>query len=82
MDRRRSDRRVPRGSGRAPPLPAQRPGDRLVDAHAAHFNLLMEMARHGDIRPVIAATHPLEDAATAQESLAGREHVGKIVLRP
>ena len=34
------------------------------------------------VRPVIARTFPLEQAANAQEELARREHVGKIVLRP
>ncbi|WP_129838193.1 zinc-binding dehydrogenase [Streptomyces sp. RFCAC02] len=48
----------------------------------AHFGLLMDLARRGGIRPVIAAVHPLEQAARAQEELARRTHVGKIVLRP
>lgn len=48
----------------------------------AHFAALMDMARRGEIRPVIAATHPLESAAAAQEELARRNHVGKILLRP
>jgi NADPH:quinone reductase-like Zn-dependent oxidoreductase len=48
----------------------------------AHFALLMELARRGDVRPVIAATFPLEQAARAQEELARRNHVGKIVLHP
>lgn len=47
-----------------------------------HFGLLMDLARQGDIRPVIAATFPLEQAARAQEELARRGHVGKIVMRP
>ncbi|MFJ8862896.1 zinc-binding dehydrogenase [Streptomyces sp. NPDC102451] len=48
----------------------------------AHFALLMDLARQGRIRPVIAATFPLDQAAEAQEELALRGHVGKIVMRP
>ncbi|MET8114742.1 zinc-binding dehydrogenase [Streptomyces prasinus] len=48
----------------------------------AHFGLLMDLARQGGIRPVIAATFPLDQAARAQEALARREHVGKIVMHP
>ncbi|MFE9778899.1 zinc-binding dehydrogenase [Streptomyces sp. NPDC005775] len=47
-----------------------------------HFGLLMDLARQGGIQPVVAATFPLEQAARAQEELARREHVGKIVMRP
>ncbi|CAL9319995.1 hypothetical protein SUDANB66_06091 [Streptomyces sp. SudanB66_2053] len=48
----------------------------------AHFDLLMDMARRAAVAPVVAATYPLEEAARAQEELARREHVGKIVLHP
>ncbi|WP_329456094.1 zinc-binding dehydrogenase [Streptomyces sp. NBC_01497] len=47
-----------------------------------HFALLMDLARQAAVRPVIAATFPLDQAARAQEELARRNHVGKIVLRP
>jgi len=47
-----------------------------------HFELLMDLARRGDVQPVIAATFPLEEATRAQEELARREHVGKILLHP
>jgi NADPH:quinone reductase-like Zn-dependent oxidoreductase len=47
-----------------------------------HFGLLMDLARGAAIRPVIAATYPLDQAARAQEELARRQHVGKIVLHP
>ncbi|MGW0179738.1 zinc-binding dehydrogenase [Nocardia sp. NPDC003345] len=47
-----------------------------------HFDLLMDLARRGDIRPVVAAAFPLEQAARAQDELARRAHVGKIVLNP
>ncbi|MEW2546305.1 zinc-binding dehydrogenase [Streptomyces sp. NPDC047002] len=48
----------------------------------AHFALLMDLARSGGVRPVVAAAFPLERAAEAQEELARRNHVGKIVLHP
>jgi NADPH:quinone reductase-like Zn-dependent oxidoreductase len=47
-----------------------------------HFELLVRMARAAEVRPVIAATFRLEEAARAQEGLARRSHVGKIVLHP
>ncbi|GHD83307.1 NADPH:quinone reductase-like Zn-dependent oxidoreductase [Salinibacterium amurskyense] len=47
-----------------------------------HFELLMGMARRGEITPLVAATFPLAQAAEAQEELARRAHVGKIVLHP
>ncbi|WP_016908111.1 zinc-binding dehydrogenase [Streptomyces xiaopingdaonensis] len=47
-----------------------------------HFGLLMELARRADVQPVVAATFPLDQAAEAQEELARRGHVGKIVMRP
>jgi len=48
----------------------------------AHFNLLMDMVRRSEINPIIAATFPLDQAAQAQEQLARRAHVGKIVMHP
>ncbi|GAA1855316.1 zinc-binding dehydrogenase [Microbacterium koreense] len=48
----------------------------------AHFAALMDLARSGEVRPVIAATYPLRDAAAAQIALEQRAHVGKIVLHP
>ncbi|MET7966200.1 zinc-binding dehydrogenase [Micromonospora sp. NPDC005305] len=47
-----------------------------------HFDLLMNLARQAEIQPVIAATFPLDQAVQAQEELARRSHVGKIVLHP
>lgn len=47
-----------------------------------HFGLLMDLARKGGIQPVVAAAFPLDQAARAQEELARRRHVGKIVLHP
>ncbi|MCX2730356.1 zinc-binding dehydrogenase [Saccharopolyspora sp. NFXS83] len=48
----------------------------------AHFDLLVGLARRAEVQPVIAATFPLEQAARAQEELARRNHVGKLVLHP
>ena len=47
-----------------------------------HFALLMDIAREAQVRPVIAKTYPLDQAAHAQEELSRRRHVGKIVLHP
>ncbi|MEV4966212.1 zinc-binding dehydrogenase [Streptomyces sp. NPDC024062] len=49
---------------------------------ATHFGLLMDLAREGSVRPLVAATFPLDRAAEAQEELARRRHVGKIVMHP
>ncbi|MEV7399618.1 zinc-binding dehydrogenase [Streptomyces sp. NPDC091267] len=48
----------------------------------AHFALLMDLARRAEIRPVIAASFPLDQAAQAQKELSRRGHVGKIVMHP
>ncbi|MGY3204676.1 D-arabinose 1-dehydrogenase-like Zn-dependent alcohol dehydrogenase [Streptomyces sp. TE5632] len=47
-----------------------------------HFGLLMDLARQAEVQPVIAAAFPLDRAAQAQEELARRGHVGKIVMHP
>lgn len=47
-----------------------------------HFESLMAMARTGAISPVISAVFPLEQAREAQQTLARRQHVGKIILHP
>ncbi|GAA4708673.1 NADPH:quinone reductase [Promicromonospora umidemergens] len=47
-----------------------------------HFEMLMDMARGAEIEPVISAVFPLDRVGEAQEELARREHVGKIVLHP
>ena len=46
------------------------------------FDLLVDFARRGAIRPVIAATFDLGDVAAAQRQLALRQHVGKLVVVP
>lgn len=48
----------------------------------AHFEQLAEIARRGEVRPVVAGTYPLQEAAQAQQDLAERRHVGKLVLLP
>lgn len=45
-----------------------------------HFSLLAQVARETRVRPVIADTYALEDAARAQQDLATRQHVGKLVI--
>lgn len=47
-----------------------------------HFAQLVELARAGAFRPVIAQTWTLDQAATAQAALATRDHVGKLLLIP
>ncbi len=46
------------------------------------FDLLVEVARQGAVRPVIAATYDLEEVPEAQAQLALRRHVGKLVIVP
>ncbi|GAA1475666.1 alcohol dehydrogenase family protein [Nocardioides aestuarii] len=48
----------------------------------AQFAELVEMARGGRLRPVVARTFPLAEAALAQAELETRRHVGKLVLVP
>lgn len=47
-----------------------------------HFGLLMDLARRAEVRPVVAAAFPLDQAARAQDELARRAHIGKIVMHP
>lgn len=46
----------------------------------AHFRALLDIARQGRIRPVVAATYRLADVHRAQADLAERGHIGKLVL--
>ncbi len=46
------------------------------------FELLVQIARQGTVRPVVAATFDLEDVAEAQRELARRRHVGKLIVVP
>ncbi len=44
------------------------------------FADLVGYVERGEIRPVVAATFPLEEIVAAQEAFLSKEHVGKIVL--
>ena len=46
----------------------------------AHFRMLVDIARQGLVRPVVAATYPLAEVHQAQADLAARQHVGKLVV--
>lgn len=46
------------------------------------FDLLVDLARRGVVRPVIAATFGLGEVPAAQQQLARRQHVGKLVVVP
>jgi len=46
------------------------------------FDLLVDLARRGLVRPVIAATFDLDEVPEAQRQLAQRKHVGKLVILP
>ena len=46
------------------------------------FELLVDLARRGEVRPVGAATFDLDSVAQAQQQLAERRHVGKLVVVP
>ncbi|MDA0159238.1 zinc-binding dehydrogenase [Solirubrobacter ginsenosidimutans] len=42
----------------------------------------LDLVRRGEVRPLVAATEPLEAAGEALRRLGGRASVGKLVLRP
>jgi NADPH:quinone reductase-like Zn-dependent oxidoreductase len=42
----------------------------------------VELARRGDVRPVVAARFGLHEVPEAQRQLARRAHVGKLVVVP
>lgn len=46
------------------------------------FEQLVGIARRGDVSPVVAATFPLGEVRAAQEQLARRRHVGKVIVVP
>ncbi|WP_153398034.1 zinc-binding dehydrogenase [Ornithinicoccus halotolerans] len=47
-----------------------------------HFDLLATEARRATFRPPVAARYDLADIHQAQREFVGRNHVGKIVIRP
>jgi NADPH2:quinone reductase len=46
------------------------------------FEALFELYRSGQIRPVIFASHPLEELPAALEALASRKTYGKVIVAP
>ncbi|MFJ5561696.1 zinc-binding dehydrogenase [Streptomyces sp. NPDC093250] len=46
------------------------------------FDHLVEIARRGDVRPVVAVTFPLGQVGESQAQLARRRHVGKLIVVP
>ncbi|MCB2175344.1 MAG: zinc-binding dehydrogenase [Actinomycetales bacterium] len=48
----------------------------------AIFDELVRIARRGEVRPLVAATFGLDRVRDAQEQLATRRHVGKLVVVP
>ncbi len=46
----------------------------------AHFEQLVDFARQGSIRPVVAATFPLDRIHEAQSALRAPETIGKVVI--
>ncbi len=53
-----------------------------VDRVGAWFEVLVEMARKGEIQPVIAATFPFDQAAEAHHFIQDRKNLGKVILVP
>jgi len=46
------------------------------------FSSLVDIARLGTVRPMVAATYSLEELPEAQRQLARRRHVGKLIVVP
>jgi NADPH:quinone reductase-like Zn-dependent oxidoreductase len=46
------------------------------------FENLICYIEHGEVRPVVARTYPLDQIAQAQEAFLTKEHTGKLVLVP
>ncbi len=53
-----------------------------MDRLRAFLERVLDYARDGHVRPTIAATFPLAEAARAHAYLQARENVGKVVLVP
>lgn len=51
-------------------------------ANRANFVTLTRMWEEGRIDPVISDAYPLDDAVDAMRLLAGREAIGKLIVRP
>jgi NADPH:quinone reductase-like Zn-dependent oxidoreductase len=52
----------------------------IVEPDGVALSQLAELARNGELRPVIAETYPLEDAAEAHRAIESGRTTGKIVL--
>ncbi|MEV4636282.1 zinc-binding alcohol dehydrogenase family protein [Actinoplanes sp. NPDC049548] len=52
------------------------------DRYADHEARLWRMLAAGELRPVVHAEFPLEEAAAAHAVIEARENLGKVVLRP
>jgi NADPH:quinone reductase-like Zn-dependent oxidoreductase len=48
----------------------------------AHFDRLVDLARTGAVKPVVAETYALSDIRQAQQDFTAKGFVGKLVLRP
>lgn len=46
------------------------------------FPNLISYIEHGEIRPLLAKTYPLDRIADAQRDFVGKDHIGKLVLIP
>ena len=44
------------------------------------FEDLIDYVERGEVRPVVARTHPLAEIAPAQEAFLAKKHSGKLVL--
>ncbi|MBC7442098.1 MAG: zinc-binding dehydrogenase [Ramlibacter sp.] len=47
-----------------------------------HFRRLVELARTGQVTPLVSSIFALDEIAEAQAEFSARRHIGKIVLRP
>ena len=53
-----------------------------MDRLRAYLDKILDYARAGQIRPTVARTFPLAEAAAAHAFMQRRENVGKVVLLP
>jgi NADPH2:quinone reductase len=56
--------------------------ERSPDFVAATAPAAIDLVRRGEVRPLIAGTHPLDEAAAALAQLGSRATAGKLLLRP
>ena len=53
-----------------------------LDRLRAHLVKILDYYREGQVRPTVAKTFPLAEAAAAHAFIQGRENIGKVVLVP